>query len=228
MINDPLGFLFPLGNTMRINNAFVEEASCTNNSNGSILISYQEPGSNNITTIQNLRLNINRNTTVLNSFGQNMCICCLQRGMRVNVIAESRTTRSIPPQSNALFIMVQSGFPSRPPVQPQPPRPPFPPQPPRPPFPPQPPRPPQQPSSTTTGRIVQIDFNNNYVLTANPNNISDQTRFNVTNSTTFTNRFGAPIRFRSLRPGQMVRVTHANFSTLSIPPQTTAFNIQQL
>lgn len=218
MINDPIGFFFPLGNTMRINNAFVEEASCTNNSNGSILISYQETGSNNITTMQNLRLNISRNTTVLNAFGQNMCICCLQRGMRVNVVAEARTTRSIPPQSNALFIMVQNIFPSRPPVQPLPPRPPFPQQPPR----------PQQPSSTTTGRIIQMDFNENYLITANPNNINDQTRFNITNSTTFTNRFGAPIRFSSLQPGQMVRVTHGNFTTFSIPPQTTAFNIQQL
>lgn len=227
MINDPIGFFFPLGNTMRINNAFVEEASCTDNSNGSILISYPETVSNNMTTVQNLRLNINRNTTVLNAFGQNMCICCLQRGMRVNVVAESRTTRSIPPQSNALFIMVQNIFPARPPIQPLPPRPPFPSQPPRPPFPPQPPRPPQQ-SATTTGRIIQIDFNENYLITANPNNMSDQTRFNISNSTTFTNRFGAPIRFSSLQPGQMVRVTHGNFSTFSIPPQTTAFNVQQL
>ena len=223
MINDPLGFIFPLGNTMRINNALVESVSCSNNFNGSALVSYTDPNSRSRQTI---RLNINRNTTVLNAFGQNMCACCLQRGMRINVIADSRTTRSIPPQTNALFIMVLSS--SQP--APQPPRPPFPPQPPMPPFPPQPPRPPFPPQrpSTTTGRIIMIDFDNRYFMTANPNNISDQIRFNVTNDTTFTNRFGAPIRFRNLQNGQMVRVTHANFQTLSIPPQTTAFSVQQL
>lgn len=73
-----------------------------------------------------------------------------------------------------------------------------------------------------------VDFDNRFFMTENPNNRNDQTRFNVTNDTTFTNRFGAPMRFSNLQPGQMVRVTHANFQTLSIPPQTTAFSVQQL
>lgn len=203
MSNNPRGTIITQGNTSRINNAFVEEVSCFNNSTGYILISYAVPERNNTTSIQTLRLNILRNTTILNSFGQNMCVCCLQRGMWVNVVFSSRMTKSFPPQSNAFLIVVR--------MTPQ-----------------RPPSPPQRPSSVTTGRIVLIDFDNNYLITANPNNINDQTRFNIADTTTFTNRFGAPLRFRDLQPGQIVRITHANIQTPSIPPQTTAFNIQLL
>lgn len=203
MRNDPRGTIITQGNISRINNAFIEEVSCFNNSTGYILVSYSVPERNNTTSIQTLRLNLLRNTTVLNSFGQSMCVCCLQKGMWVNVIFSARMTKSIPPQSNALVVMVQ--------MTPQ-----------------RPPSPPQRPSSVTTGRIVLIDFDNDYLITANPDNINNQTRFNITNETTFTNRSGTPIRFRNLMPGQMVRVTHANFQTASIPPQTTAFNIRQL
>lgn len=158
MSDDPRGTIIQQGNIMRINNAFVEDVSCINNSNGFIIVSYSVPGRNNITSIQTIRLNLNRNTTVLNSFGQNLCLCRIQRGMWVNVVFSSRMTRSIPPQSNAILVVVQ-----RNPQPPQPTRPPFPPQ------------PPQGPSSTTTGRIIQIDFDNNYLITAAPNQINDQT-----------------------------------------------------
>lgn len=209
MPTNPIGTIF--GNVMRINNALVLDVTCSNNSTGSLLISYTEPGRNQT---QNLRLNLNRNTSVVNSLGQNMCICCIQRGMRINAVAESRMTRSIPPQANALVVSVRRN------VQPSP-------QPPRPPFPPQPPRPTPQ-SSVTTGRIIMIDFDNNYLITEDPRNRNNQTRFNITNATTFRNRFGMPIRFEDLQPGEMARITHANFMTFSIPPQTTAFHIQLL
>jgi hypothetical protein len=45
----------------------------------------------------------------------------------------------------------------------------------------------------------------------------------VDNSTEIFDRRGNRIRFRDLRPGQMVRVEHADFMTMSIPPQTTAY-----
>ena len=117
-----------------------------------------------------------------------------------------------------------------PPVAPLPPRPPVQPIPPRPlpPRPPVRPTPPQRPSSVTTGRIARIDFNNRYILLGSANNPNDQTRFNISNATVFTNRFGAPIRFGDLRPGQMVRITHSNAETLSIPPQSAAFRVQVL
>lgn len=201
----PLGTF--IGNTTRVNNALVEEVSCLNNSNGNMLISYSTDGRNHPASIQRIRLNLTRNTAVVSSFGQNMCSCCIQRGMRVNVVFDACTTRSIPPQSNAILVAVQNTSPL-----------------------PQPPRPPQLPSPApvTTGRIILIDFNNNYLIMEAPNNRSSQTRFNITNATTFTNRFGFPIRFRSLQTGQIARITHANFQTASIPPQTTAFHVQLL
>ena len=121
MSNDPRGTIIQQGNVLRINNAFVEEASCTDNSNGFILVSYAVHEGNN-TSIQILRLNLNRNTSILTSFGQKMCICCLQRGMWVNVVFSSAMTMSIPPQSNALLVVVQGNFlppwpPSRPGLQ---------------------------------------------------------------------------------------------------------------
>lgn len=86
-----------------------------------------------------------------------------------------------------------------------------------------------QPSAnTTTGRIAEVDARNNLLITGRPNDINSQTRYVVTNSTIIQNRNGFPVSLRSLRPGQMVRITHANFQTASIPPQTTAFRIQLL
>lgn len=40
MNNDPRGTIVRQGNALRIDNAFVEDSSCINNSNGTILISY--------------------------------------------------------------------------------------------------------------------------------------------------------------------------------------------
>lgn len=205
MDNNTRGTMIRQGNLMRINNAFVEEASCINNSVGSILVSYSAPERNRPDSIQYIRLNLTGNTVILNSFGQRMCICCLQRGMWVNVIFSSRMTRSIPPQSNAVSVIVQRVS-----------------------LPPRPPMPPQRPSAVTTGRIILIDFDNHSIVTENPRNINNQTRFLITNSTTITNQFGLPIRLRDLQPGNMVRVTHANFQTPSVLPQTTAFHIQRI
>lgn len=208
MINQQRGTLIQQGNIMRINNGFVEEVSCSSNSNGYIIVSYAVRRRNNITSIENIRLNLTRNTTVINSFGQSMCICCVQRGMWVNVAFSSAMTRSIPPQSNALLVVVQRNIsPNRPPSPPNPPV-----------------RP--QPSVETTGRIVMVDFRNDFFITEDPRNTNNQMKFIITDNTTVTNRFGFPIGFASLRPGQLVRVTHASFQTASIPPQATAFNIQ--
>lgn len=76
----------------------------------------------------------------------------------------------------------------------------------------------------TTDRIISVD--NNSILTGNANRINTQTRFIVTSNTVLRNRMGEPIGISDLRPGQRVRIIHANFQTASIPPQTTAFYIQ--
>lgn len=196
MNNDPRGYIFQLGNFRRIDNAFVEDVVCFNNSNGFILVSYNATQSSQFSSIQNIRLNINNNTIVVNSFGQRMCPCCIQRGIWISAVFSARTTRSIPPQANAFMIVVQ--------------------------------RRPQVTSFVTTDRIAFVDTANNFLYTGNPNDINSQTRFVITNDTSITSRNGRPIPLNLLRPGQLVTITHANFQTASIPPQTTAFNIQVL
>lgn len=195
MNNDPRGTIVQQGNTLRIDNALVEEAFCLNNSTGNLLISYAMPEANMITSIQTLQLNINRNTIIVDSFGRNVNLCNIQVGMWINAIFSPRMTRSIPPQSNALMIIVQR--------QAQ-----------------------QNAPSVTTDRIAFVDLCNHFVYTGNPNNPNSQIRFVVSNTTPITDQFGRPIRINSLRPGQMVRVTHESFMTASIPPQTTALRIQ--
>lgn len=200
MSNDPRGTIVQQGLTMRVDNALIEEASCFNQSNGYIIISHAVPGPNNLVSIQTIRLNINRDTVVLNSFGQRINVCNLRRGSWVNAVFSSRMTRSIPPQSNALLIVIQRA--QRPA--------------------------PAAPTSTTTARIASVEPQNKFVYTGNPNNINTQTRFVVTDTTIILNRNGIPISIYALRPGQSVRITHANYMTASIPPQTTAFRIQVL
>lgn len=65
MNNDPRGTIVRQGNALRIDNAFVEDSSCINNSNGTILISYSMPEAGQMVSIQTLQLNINRNTVLL-------------------------------------------------------------------------------------------------------------------------------------------------------------------
>jgi len=82
--------------------------------------------------------------------------------------------------------------------------------------------------NVTEGRVLSIDTNDNFFTTGNANDMLSQMRFVVNNETRIMDRRGNRIRLRNLRPGQMVRVEHANFQTMSIPPQTTAFNVQIL
>ena len=197
MNNDPRGTLVQQGNFMRIDNAFVEESSCMNDNNGFLVVSYAVRGANQTTSIQRIRLNVNRNTAILNSFGQRTSLCRIRRGSWINAIFSSRMTRSNPPQSNALFILVR--------------------------------RPSQNLAPTvTTARVAFVDPVNNLLYTGSPNNINRQTRYVITNSTAIINSSGRQVGIRALRPGQMVRITHANFQTASIPPQTTAYHIQIL
>lgn len=197
MADNLLGNIFQLGNIMRIENALVEEAVCFNNSDGYIIISYSEPSGRTNFLNRRIRLNINRNTRIINTLGRNMCTCCIREGMWVNAIFSSAMTRSIPPQANAFVIVVQG-------------------------------RRPEPVSFVTVDRITFVDRENGFIYTGNPNNVNRQTRFVITRNTTITNSQGRNVGINALRPGQMVRITHANFQTASIPPQTTAFSVQIL
>lgn len=77
----------------------------------------------------------------------------------------------------------------------------------------------------TTDRVVEVDLKNGFLYTGNPNDISDQMRFVITDATTILNQNGDRVRLDKIRLGQMVSVEHATFQTPSIPPQTTAFRI---
>lgn len=82
--------------------------------------------------------------------------------------------------------------------------------------------------SITEDRILSVDTNNGFFYTGNADDMLSQMRFVVNNETRIMDRRGNRIRLRDLRPGQLVRVEHANFQTMSIPPQTTALTVQVL
>lgn len=193
-IADTRGRITQSGSIMQVENALVEEVVTTGRDTGHIIISYAVPRRNGMISIELFRLNVSRNTVILNSSGIPIGLRNIQKGMWIDARFSPFITRSNPPQSNAFLIMVRRQV--------------------------------QPPSSVTTDRIARVDTMNRFLYTGNPRNINSQTRFVITDSTVILDRNGNPIRLWALRPGQMVRITHANFQTASIPPQTTAFYVQ--
>ena len=86
----------------------------------------------------------------------------------------------------------------------------------------------QSQDNITVGNILDIDRDNRSFTTISGRDFSSIIQFNVADNARILNRSGQPMRFQNLRPGMRVRVRHANFMTASIPPQTTAFEIQVL
>lgn len=80
----------------------------------------------------------------------------------------------------------------------------------------------------TIGRILEINRQNRSFTTITGGNLSSVIQFNVPRNAIILDRFGRRINFSRLTPGLRVRVRHAAFMTASIPPQTTAFEIQIL
>ena len=153
-----------------------------------------------MTYIELLRLNVGINTIVTDELGRSLCLCSVRPGMWVDAEFSPAMTRSIPPQTDAYRIVVrQSGQDISPPS-----------------------------TRITTAQVVGVDIQNGFLITGHPFDINEQTRFVVTDETRILDQNGRRISLRSLQPGQWVRVTHANFMTMSIPPQTTAFLIQVL
>jgi hypothetical protein len=196
---DRRGTMIRHGSIWRISNALVEEVSA-NGRTGYLVVSYAEPGSYGMTHIELLRLNVGINTIITNEFGRSVCLCDIRPGMWLDAAFSPAMTRSIPPQTSAFRIVVrQRGHHISPPRRP-----------------------------TMTAQVAGVDIQNGFLITGNPLDINQQTRFVVTDETEILNRNGRQIPLRSLRPGQWVRVTHADFMTMSIPPQTTAYRIQEL
>lgn len=189
------GTIIQQGGILRVENALAEDVVMQTENTGFMVISYAvtEPG--HTISIQTLRLNVNRHTAILNSFGQTVCLCEIQKGMWIDAVFSPMMTRSIPPQSSAFLIMIRRGNSA-------------------------------SGTTVTTDRIAWIDFDNHFLYTGNRNDINSQIRFTISDTTVITDRSGKPFSLRFLRPGQMVRITHADFQTASIPPQTNAYHIQ--
>ena len=81
-------------------------------------------------------------------------------------------------------------------------------------------------TETTTGRIIEVNTRNNFILVLRSQNPAAAIRFNISPDTNIYDIFGRQTRLSSLRPGLRVRVEHATFMTVSIPPQTTAFTVR--
>lgn len=80
--------------------------------------------------------------------------------------------------------------------------------------------------NTTDGRIVNVNRANRFITVHTNSNISPIIRFNIAPDVIIMTPFGRATGISSLMPGMRVRITHATFMTLSIPPQTTAYRIQ--
>lgn len=84
------------------------------------------------------------------------------------------------------------------------------------------------PEGITQGSILSVDRRNRSFILIDNNDASMAIQFNVPEDTLIYDRFGRPVNFSYLNPGLYVQVRHANFMTASIPPQTTALEIQVL
>jgi len=162
-----------------------------------VTISYGEPGDFNMIHMTLVTLVVDRNTVIRNRRGQRISVRELRVGNVVNASFSAVMTRSMPPQSKAFRITVVRENVNPLPVFP----------------------------NVVEDRIMEIDRNNDFIITGNPNDMMSQMRFVVDDMTDIFDRRGNRIRLRDLRPEQMVRVEHADFMTMSIPPQTTAFSI---
>lgn len=165
-----------------------------------VTISYGVLGDFNIINMEIVTLVIDRNTIIRNRRGRRISVMDLSPGNVVDASFSAAMTRSIPPQSRAFSIRVVREYVNPMPVFP----------------------------NIVEDRIIEVDRSNNFILTGNPNDMMTQMRFVVNNDTDIIDRRGNRIRLRDLRPGQMIRVEHADFMTMSIPPQTVAFRIQVL
>ncbi|MGI6203105.1 MAG: hypothetical protein ACOYID_06850 [Eubacteriales bacterium] len=211
---DPRGEMFRCGRAMCINNARIENVS-TNPRDarvGSMTVSYTARRPSGVTTTSMLILNVDRNTRIRTQAGSPVCLCDVRPGMWADVQFSRTMTRSIPPRADAFSIEVRQQY--RPDRRPRPPRP-------------EPPEPRPQRRVTTT-RVVSVDPRIGRLTTGSPFNINRQTVFTISPDTRILDRAGRPIRLTDLNRGQRVRVTHANFQTQSIPPQSPAYEIRVL
>lgn len=82
--------------------------------------------------------------------------------------------------------------------------------------------------NTSVGRITNVNRADRFITVLTNSGASPVIRFNIAPDTIILTPFGRMTGLSGLTPGMRVRITHATFMTLSIPPQTTAYRIQIL
>lgn len=112
MGTSPQGLLSLSENVMRVENAVIEDVSTNNKRSGYILISYGVTDQNNQSSMNQIRLNIGRNTMIISEYGEPLNLNDLEEGMQIDAEFSSAMTRSIPPQTNAYRIIVLSNEPT--------------------------------------------------------------------------------------------------------------------
>ena len=92
MNTETRGTLSRRGNISQITNAFVEEVNAfSNTSTGYIIVSYAASPGQQSDNIQMLRLNINRNTVILDSSGQVISLSEIRPQTWINAVSVSYT-----------------------------------------------------------------------------------------------------------------------------------------
>nr|WP_314464120.1 hypothetical protein [uncultured Clostridium sp.] len=105
---DARGMITVNGSIMEIQNALVEDMYTSNSRTGYLIISYADPGENDMLNIELIQLNIGWETLLIDQFGETISLCSITKGTYVNATFSSIMTRSIPPQSNAYRIIAMS------------------------------------------------------------------------------------------------------------------------
>lgn len=78
----------------------------------------------------------------------------------------------------------------------------------------------------TQGRILGLDVRNQRITVGDISDPMSVIQFEITPDTIIRNRRGALIELGALNVGNTVRVEHATFQTMSIPPQSIAFVVE--
>jgi hypothetical protein len=91
---------------LRVENALIEEVFTESSTTGHVLISYEVADQNNLTGVNQVSLNVGRNTIIINENGDNLSLNDLSEGMRIDAEFSAAMTRSIPPQSPAYLVQV--------------------------------------------------------------------------------------------------------------------------
>lgn len=106
------GTLTRSGDTIRINNALVEEVFASDTDSGYMIISYEEPNEDGTYSVELIRVNVGQGTTIIDSLGRTRNFRDLRKGMWVDVLLSADVAAGPLPQTNAFVIIIQIRMPA--------------------------------------------------------------------------------------------------------------------